>query len=279
MLLPVENKEYIGQLPVGYGIVKMQGRQFEPFLVRFPYFALEKGKITDDAVMRHMKRDSIVSIKKEIAQKAIVVTETLSEEQKAFLIDIYQHPLAGVVKRYTRLAVSKRKGNEIKEKLETDTYIKAIDISTVRGRIKLFEITEKGEKILTPLGYKPKSWRKGGVEHQYWQYKVAQCYQYKGYAVKENYPLGNGKEVDIVVEKENEKIAIEIETGKSDIMANLEKCQGFDTILCLVLSPALQAKVQNGLKEYLKTNIAENIQVFYVKDFLKEETGAQIQKT
>ncbi len=279
MLLPIENKEYIGQLPVGYGIVKMQGRQFEPFLVRFPLFQLEKGRITDDVVMKHMKINVLVPMKKEIMQKATVLKETLSEEEKAFLVDIYQHPLAGVVKRYGRLGVSKRKGNEIKEKLENENFIRTVDISTLRGRIKLFEITEKGQQSITPLGYKPKSWRKGGVEHQYWQYKVTQYYAYEGYKVTENYSLGNGKEIDIVVEKDAKKIAIEIETGKSDIMANIEKCQGFDKVLCLVLTSTLQAKVQNCLKEYLKSNIAENIQVFYIKDFLKKETGAQIQKT
>ena len=265
MLLPMENKEYIGQLPVGYGIVKMQGRQFEPFLVRFPYFALEKGKITDDAVMRHMKRDSIAPIEKEAIQKAIVLKETLSEEEKAFLIDIYQHPLAGVVKRYARLGVSKRKGNEIKEKLESENFIRTVDISTLRGRIKLFEITEKGEKILAPLGYKPKSCRKGGVEHQYWQYKVAQYYQYQGYNVKENYALGNGKEIDIVVEKEAERIAIEIETGKSDILSNIEKCQGFDRIFCLVTETQLKAKIEEKVKQ------RKNVTVCFVKEFLKSE--------
>ncbi len=279
MLLQEAEKDHVGRLPVGFGIIKMQGRQFEPFLVRFPHFALEKGKVTDDFVMKHMKSQITVPLKKEIVQKTILVTKIISEEEKAFLIDIYQHPLAGVVKRYLRLSVSKRKGNEIKEKLENEQYIKTVDISTLRGRIKLFEITEKGQQIVTPLGYSKKSWRKGGVEHQYWQYKVAQFFHYKGYRMEENYPLGKGKEIDIVVEKENEKIAIEIETGKSDILANIEKCIGFSQILCLVLTPTLQAKVQQQVKECLKTNIAENIQVFYIKDFLNKEASAQIQKT
>ncbi|MEK6921460.1 MAG: DUF87 domain-containing protein [Nanoarchaeota archaeon] len=263
MLLPIENSEYIGQLPVGFGIVKMQGRQFEPFLVRFPLFQIEKGKITDEIVMKHMKRDIIIPTKKE--QKILVRKETLSEEETAFLLDIYKHPLSGVVKRYTRLSISKRKGNDIKEKLENEYFIKTIDISTIRGRIKLFEITEKGWTILAQQGCKRKSTRKGGVEHQYWQYKVAQFFQYKGYNVKENYPLGNGKEIDIVVEKDTEKIAIEIETGKSDILANMEKCHGFDRIFCLVTEPQLKNKIEQQIKQY------KNISVYFVKDFLKEQ--------
>ncbi len=79
----------------------------------------------------------------------------------------------------------------------------------------------------------------------------------------ENYPLGNGKEIDIVVEKENEKIAIEIETGKSDIIANIEKCAGFSQILCLVTKPLLKLKVEEEVKEY------KNLTIHLVKDFLK----------
>ncbi len=247
MLLPIENSDYIGQLPVGFGIVKMQGRQFEPFLVRFPHFALEKGKITDDVVLKHMDKH-IVDIKiTQIAPipKIYEKKEELNDLEKQFLIDIYKYPLAGVVKRYARLQISKRKGNELKEKLENEQYIQTIDISTLRGRIKLFEITEKGQQIITPLGCQRKSWRKGGVEHQYWQYKVAQHFQYKGYKVTENYPIGNGKEIDIVVGKENQKIAIEIETGKSDILGNLKKCLSldFNAIICLLLAPQLKEKV------------------------------------
>ncbi len=277
MLLPIENSEYIGQLPVGFGIVKMQGRQFEPFLVRFPLFQIGKGKITDDVVVKHMKKYIVdTAITKIVpSQKITEQRETINDLEIQFLIDIYKYPLAGVVKRYTRFQVSKRKGNEIKEKLENENFIKTIDISTLRGRIKLFEITEMGQQIITPLGYQKKSWRKGGVEHQYWQYKVAQYYQYQGYIVKENYPLGNGKEVDIVVEKNNEKIAIEIETGKSDILENIEKCREkeFMQIICLTITHKLMEKV----KDVLKAISTENIQVFYIKDFLS--TSAQIKKT
>jgi hypothetical protein len=267
MLLPTENTDYIGQLPIGFGIVKMQGRQFEPFLVRFPLFHIEKGKITDAIVLGHMKRHIVETKIPQITSlpKITEQREYLHDLEIQFLIDIYKYPLAGVVKRYTRLQISKRKGNELKEKLENQQYIKTIDISTLRGRIKLFEITEKGQEIITPLGYKPKSWRKGGVEHQYWQYKTAQFFQYKGYKVRENYRIGNGKEIDIVVEKDNEIIAIEIETGKSDILANIEKCQGFKKVLCLVTQPELKGRLQEKVK---------TATVAFIKEFLKEEESS-----
>ncbi|GAF95656.1 unnamed protein product, partial [marine sediment metagenome] len=48
MLLDNEEKEYLGRLEVGYGIVKLQGRWFSPFLVKFPLISIKKGIVTDE---------------------------------------------------------------------------------------------------------------------------------------------------------------------------------------------------------------------------------------
>ena len=66
--------------------------------------------------------------------------------------------------------------------------------------------------------------RHGGIEHEYWKQKYAEKYQEKGYEITLEYPIGNGKAVDVVAEKGNEKIAIEIETGRSNIEDNISKC-------------------------------------------------------
>jgi len=48
--------------------------------------------------------------------------------------------------------------------------------------------------------------------------------------VEKEVPLGQGKAVDLVVTKGDGRTAIEVETGKSDVEANLRKCAdaGFD---------------------------------------------------
>lgn len=66
--------------------------------------------------------------------------------------------------------------------------------------------------------------RRGGVEHQYWKEKVTAKLRSCGYEVQEEYPIGEGKTVDLVARKDGKTIAIEIETGKSDAAANIEKC-------------------------------------------------------
>lgn len=43
-------------------------------------------------------------------------------------------------------------------------------------------------------------------------------------------PIGDGKAVDIVASKDGKRVAIEVETGKSDVEGNVKKCEeaGFD---------------------------------------------------
>ncbi len=53
----------------------------------------------------------------------------------------------------------------------------------------------------------------------------------KGFKVTKEYPIGNGKTVDVIAEKNGKKIAIEIETTLRNKEKNIEKCKGlFDEI-------------------------------------------------
>ncbi|MBM3300963.1 MAG: hypothetical protein FJY85_13530, partial [Deltaproteobacteria bacterium] len=54
LLLDAESARYLGKLEVGWGVVRLQGRWFEPFLVKFPLIRLEKGKVTDKAISERM---------------------------------------------------------------------------------------------------------------------------------------------------------------------------------------------------------------------------------
>ena len=56
MLLGRGEHEYLGELEVGSGIVKLQGRWFRPFLVKFPMVHISKGSITDDELTKKMEQ-------------------------------------------------------------------------------------------------------------------------------------------------------------------------------------------------------------------------------
>jgi hypothetical protein len=54
------------------------------------------------------------------------------------------------------------------------------------------------------------------------------------------YPVEGNGVVDLLAERTGERMAVEIETGKSDIRENLSKLsgKGFDRIILLATSPA-----------------------------------------
>jgi hypothetical protein len=56
MFLSEQDKECLGKLECGTGIVKLAGRIFEPFCVKFPLMNIKKGSITDSQVVEHMAR-------------------------------------------------------------------------------------------------------------------------------------------------------------------------------------------------------------------------------
>jgi hypothetical protein len=71
--------------------------------------------------------------------------------------------------------------------------------------------------------------------------KGAEHFEKKGFAVTyERQVKGNGA-IDLLAERPGERVAIEVETGKPDIRANLSKASvgGFDRLV-LVATPAFQ---------------------------------------
>jgi hypothetical protein len=81
------------------------------------------------------------------------------------------------------------------------------------------------------------SHQKGGPEHEYWKKKLADYFREKGYRVTEEKSIGGGKAVDLVIENGKERIAKEIDTGKSDAFYNLTKDleEGFDKVVVVNL--------------------------------------------
>lgn len=56
MLLQGAERQYLGMLEVGSAIVKLQGRHMRPFLIRVPHVELGKGLVTDQELLRGVRR-------------------------------------------------------------------------------------------------------------------------------------------------------------------------------------------------------------------------------
>jgi len=104
----------------------------------------------------------------------------------------------------------------------------------------------------------------GSIAHEYWKRFYAQRFREHGYKVEFEVPRKSGQ-VDVVAKKENEKIAIEIETGKSDIDRNILKLKKSRITSCYMIATdkAVEIKIKKLTKEY------SFIRVFFVKDFFK----------
>ena len=239
-----KEKEYLGKLKVGYAIVKLQGRWFSPFLVKFSLIDIRKGLVTDKMIRGKMRGYSGYSREwhgEDEEQEEIQVIPSggkVAEETKEYLIDIVKNPFSGVIERNERLGISARKGNNLKELLIANNLIKQKGISTRGGRIVLVQLTKKGSHLLKKSGYDTENRiRQYGLVHEFWKDKVKRYYEKRGYEVTLEKKL-NGKRADLVAEKGEERIAVEIETGNSNAMRNIIKClrAGFDTVISVPIN-------------------------------------------
>ena len=121
--------------------------------------------------------------------------------------------------------------------------VSSVSVPVDKGRIKGLYLTRKGRKV---LGCNmPRPTRHGGMQHQYWKEKLAERLRECDYTVEEEHPIGGGRTVDLLASKDGRRIAFEVETGKSNVLANVEKVIGAGLHRLVVV--ATSAKVKREL--------------------------------
>ncbi len=273
---------YIGRLDVGWAIVKLQGRWVFPFLVKLPLIRMQKGAITDEhirsrlATLAKWLKDNSAVISSNRADSRLHKTQDnsirtiptedkknnknidlkndcaiqLTTQERQFLTNVWQHPTSSVTERYERLSFSRSRGNIIQTSLIRRGFLFAFSISSNTGRIKTLWLTEKAKWI---LGIEQsESSRHGGHEHRYWLKRIAEHLRNIGYKVIEEYPIGKGKTIDIFAERAGKRLAFEIETGKSNAEANVQKCltAGIDKIIVIATSAEARKTIESKLTDY-----------------------------
>jgi len=272
LLLDKEQVDFLGQLETGKAIVKLQGRFFKPFLVRFPLFPIKKGIVSDDEIRAetdgYQDESAVVRAGNEIERlirtvEGLVNKEekqvVLTEEERNFLIDIAKNPISGVVARYQRLGINRYQGNKVQSSLLEKGLISWRPVSTKKGRIKVLVLTDKGKKAIPDVKIEKIFHKAGSWEHEYWKFRVGEHYRKRGYKVTFEYKIGEGKSVDVVAEKDGKRIAIEIETGKSDSLYNIKKDleAGFDEVVIVILDQKLKSKIMQNIEETGNTKILD----------------------
>ena len=239
MLLSQSERHWLGRLPVGVALMKRQNRWHAPFFVKIPLLQIRRGTVSDEAIAKIMPT---LFAKKSLKLPPQTKTEVISlvsqkdnktelNDERGFLKDVKKHPHSTMTQRYQRLGLNPRRGVKIKDQLLKQQLIKEVIIKTANGIIKLLQLTEKPHHIGNP-----------SIQHTYWVEKIKQTLQNKGYRVFVEFPLKTGGAVDVLAVKEKLAIAVEVETGKSDILANLNKCVNAGIFSLIFAATTKQAK-------------------------------------
>jgi len=177
--------------------------------------------------------------------------KAMTREAIRFLSDVASRPLSTTVSRYQRLNLSRRRGNAIRQSLAAAGIIEAVMIATRSGQVVLCQLTDFGRTACASVGIDAGPRPRASLEHSFWVRRAAEHFEAKGYAVtREHVIKGNGA-VDLLAERPGERIAVEVETGKSDIEANLKKVRaaGFDRVVLIATSPAAVTTCRKAIEE------------------------------
>ncbi len=263
MLLDREQQRYLAMLQVGQAICRSD-RLERPILLNIPYLGLKKGVVTDKEIQARM-RSYLPEPEPENPEKpqrkgipGIPGKETLSPLAGILLTSIAENPLMGVVLRFKKLGIKTAQGYRLLAELETKAMISS---QLVDGK-RLHDLTPQGRRHLKLKQARP---GRGGLEHRYWVDQIK-----KHYMKKEGFTYLEKDDIDLVVESYDKRLAIQVETGKSDLMGNLMKLARYHSDLRFILATnrAAEIKLKQMLAETLVPN-REQIKVLFVKDFMK----------
>lgn len=227
-LLDADEKKYFSMLPVGQGITKLQDRWMKPFLVQFPLVDIQKGLVTDELLLRYFSGISpeiTHSPRKTSVPPAfdafprIPFDVILEKPALQMLYDTLTHPQDGVRQRYRRLGVSDKKGHQVKEELLCQGWIESQTVELGQTRKVLLRLTKQAYETLRLDSEIPEY---GSLVHEYWKRFYGRKFECQGYKVDFEVPRKSGR-VDVVACKENQRVAIEIETGKSNFIRNIQQ--------------------------------------------------------
>ncbi len=271
-LLKRDDMHMLGELRVGQAIVKLQDRHVRAFLVEIPLIPVKKGAVTDTVIRGKMRGyltdtslNTAPSVQPERSQpvpapdKGTVNTACttpnpteLNFVEVQFLTDVLRHPELGIVQRAKQLELSRRKTHAIKTALVRGGLVEAVDVSTGSGRTVLLALTGEGKATLQRAGVDTSGYlARGGIEHEYWRSRIVEALERDAYKVTHEHRIDGNGAIDILAERDGERLIVEIETGQSDVPENVRKClaAGFERVLIAATSHEAYGKIRRQVAE------------------------------
>ncbi len=116
-----------------------------------------------------------------------------------------------------------------------------------RTRKVLLRVTDAAR---VQLGLESSFVRHGSIAHEYWKRFYGRLFKQRGYTIQFEAPRYGGR-ADLIARKNGESVAIEVETGKSDVVSNVRHClrSRFDKIIIVATNDAALAIVERKLAE------------------------------
>lgn len=169
----------------------------------------------------------------------------VGESGKLLLADILSEPFAGLTKHFDNLRMSSRNGSELKARLEGMGLVREHHIPQPTGgsHKTVLELTKSGVELLQGLEFECHyPYFGNGAEHEHTKEFVAQHFQARGYKVTKEYQVPGDGIIDVMAERGTERVAVEVETGKSDIEANLVKLDHANATSAIAVPTNAQAR-------------------------------------
>ena len=262
MLLEKDQRRYLAMLTLGQSICRSD-RLTQPVLLKIPPFPLGKGLVTDEDLKEHMRSylqkwgSKPASLPQISNIQPVSKPETLSPLGRILLEDLALDALLGLVKRFKKLGLKLNQGYKTLSELEALQLVAPV---TIDGK-RLFDLTLTGRNELGKRAPLP---GRGGLEHRYWVEAIK-----SHYLKQEGFTYLEKDDLDLVVESYQYRLAVQVETGKSDLQGNIMKLAKYQADFKYMI--ATNRETETKLKEQLRDLLVpdrEAIQVAFAKDFL-----------
>ncbi|MCC6678626.1 MAG: hypothetical protein IT436_15945 [Phycisphaerales bacterium] len=203
----------------------------------------------------------------------------LSDVELSFIEDVLVHSDDGVKARYRRLGLSGHTGHAIKQRLVREGWLEASVVPVGRSSRKVVlrptrdanemlglaipdphpdpgtpsSAAPRGDGILAaaPTDDQGAKQRRESLAHEYWKRVFAQRLDAAGYAVsiEAARPAPSQGFADVVGIQGKSSIAVEVETGRSDVVANarLGLLGGYGRVVVAVTDRAVLGRVESDL--------------------------------
>jgi hypothetical protein len=185
----------------------------------------------------------------------------LEEGAVRLMADIHERPSSTLSERFIRCHLPTGSGARLLSSAVSKKLLSSAYVKTPEGRTRWLELTPAGSAV---LGVPHHNAREGGPEHRYWVFRTKAWLESQGYAVEREVVIPGGI-VDLVATRGTERVAVEIETGKSDALGNVARLAGKGFARVLVVA------VEECLSGAIRPLLSPGVEVAEPKDIGKPE--------